>query len=144
MEFLETLPVKNEDAAKTRISFILQGGFDEACQLRTCEKYLEKLPSYLGCEYSGTLIKGGMFALALVPEKNRRKMLKPFFDMGVIYAREKVFDKDAVSRFAAPERYSKAMCFLIKLLSPVNAIAWIFMSRKFGVQDKLTARPYDV
>ena len=144
MEFLESLAPKNDSAHKTEIGFILQGGFEEACQLRTCEKYLEKLPSYLGCEYMGTLIKGGMFALTVVSEKSRKKMLKPFYEWGVVYAREGVFDKEAVSKFAAPERYSKAMCFLIKLLTPVTAVAWVFMSRKFGAKDKLDARPYQI
>ena len=143
MEFLESLPAKKSAGDKSRIGFILQGGFEEACQLRTCEKYLEKLPSYLGCDYSGTLIKGGMFALAIVSEKSRKKMLQPFYDMGAAYARDGHFDKDAVSKFAAPERYTKLYCLLIQLISPVNKIAWRFISKKFGADGKLDARPYD-
>jgi hypothetical protein len=144
MEFLESLTAKKDGAEKTKISFILQSGFEEACQLRTCEKYLEKLPSYLGCEYTGTLIKGGMFALAMASEKSRKKILKPFYDMGAVYALEKRFDKETVTKFAAPERYSKSVCLLIKLLSPINKIAWKFMARKFGADGKLNARPYDI
>ena len=142
MEFLESLTAKKDSTEKTIIGFILQSGFEEACQLRTCEKYLEKLPYYLGCEYSGTLIKGGMFALAIVSEKSRKKMLQPFRDMGIVYAREGRFDRDSVTKFAAPERYSKSYCMMIKLLSPVNKVAWKFLSRKFGVEGKLDARPY--
>ena len=78
MEFLESLQPKNDKANKTKIGFILQSGFEEACQLRTCEKYLEKLPAYLGGEYSGTLIKGGMFALSVMSEKIVRKCLRRF------------------------------------------------------------------
>ena len=55
VEFLETLSPKKD---KTKISFLLQGGFDEASQLRCCERYLEQLPAFLGCEYGGTLSKG--------------------------------------------------------------------------------------
>jgi len=144
MEFLESLTAKSNGEATTKIGFILQGGFEEACQLRTCEKYLEKLPSYLGCEYTGTLIKGGMFALSIMSEKSKKKKLRPFYDMGAAYARDGAFNKAAVSRFAAPEKYSKTFCLLIKLLSPLNKIAWGFLSRKFGANGKLDARPYEI
>jgi len=141
MEFLETLPPKTTPA---KIGFILQSGFEEACQLRTCEKYLEKLPSYLNCEYAGTLIKGGMFALAIVSEKNRAKMLAPFIEMGKVYAQTQTFDKTAVTKFAAPERYSKATVFLIKLLKPLNVIAWRVLAKKFGADGKLDNRPFEI
>ena len=144
MEFLESLPKKKNGAAKTKISFIVQGGFEEACQLRTCEKYLEKLPSYLGCEYAGTLIKGGMFVLAISSEKNKKKALKPFYDMGATYANEMAFSKEAVTAFAEPERYSKAFCLLIKILRllPIDKVAWSLVARKFGAEGRLDARPY--
>lgn len=47
------------------------GGFPEASQSRCCEKYLETLPAQLGCVYAGTLIKGDMFGVSLMDEKNR-------------------------------------------------------------------------
>ena len=144
MEFLESLTPKKDGIDKAKIGFILHGGFEEACQLRTCEKYLEKLPLYLGCGYSGTLIKGGMFALTIMSEKSRKKMLQSFYDMGIVYSRERCFDKDTVTKFAAPERYSKSFCLLAKLLSPINKVAWKYMSRNFGVEGKLNARPYEI
>ena len=142
MEFLETLEPKTDKG--TKIGFILNSGFEEACQLRTCEKYLETLPSYLNCDYSGTLLKGGMFPLSYVSDKQRAKMLKPFIEMGKIYAKERLFEKSRVTKFAAPERYSKFFCFLIILLSPVSKIAWRFMARKFGATEKLEKRPYEI
>jgi hypothetical protein len=144
MEFVETIKPKTNNESITKIGFIVQGGFDEACQLRTCEKYLEKLPSYLSCKYSGTLIKGGMFALSIVSDSSRKKMLQPFFDMGKIYADEKTFEKTKVTKFAAPEKYSKLLCFLAWVLSPISIIAWIFLSRKLGVNGKINARPFEI
>jgi len=144
MEFLETLAPKTNNGEKPKIGFILNSGFEEACQLRTCEKYLETLPSYLNCEYSGTIIKGGMFALSLVADRKKAKMVQPFFDMGRIYAKERFFEKSSVTKFAAPERYSKFICFLIKLFTPVSKIVWWFMARKFGATGKLDYRPYDI
>jgi len=143
MEFLETLEPKTHNEIKTKIGFILNGGFEEACQLRTCEKYLETLPAYLNCEYSGTLIKGGMFVLSIVSDNKKAKMLQPFFEMGKIYAKEGIFEKSKVTKFAAPEKYSKFFCFLILLLTPVSKIAWWFLARKLGIIN-IYKRPYEI
>jgi len=144
MEFLERLEPKNDSEKRTTIGFILQGGFEEACQLRTAELYLERLPGYLNCDYSGTLIKGGMFALSISSKKAKKKLLNPFYKMGKVYAQQRFFEKAAVSAFAAPERYSKAMIALIWFLKPVNKMAWRYLSRKFGVKGKMDARPYQI
>ena len=50
LEFMETLPEKD---THTRLSFLLQSGFAEGCQLRCGEAFLEKLPEYLGVRYGG-------------------------------------------------------------------------------------------
>lgn len=144
MEFLESLEPKPNSAYVTKVGFILQSGFEEACQLRTCEKYLEQLPFHLNCEYSGTLIKGGMFGLSLASVSGRKKMLLPFFDMGKLYAKERVFDKTIVSKFAAPETYPKIYNILTIIFKPLNKIIWLFAAKKFGANDKLDARPYEV
>jgi len=143
MEFLETLNPKKSSADNTKIGFILQGGFEEACQLRTCEKYLEKLPSYLNCIYSGTLIKGGMFGLVFASEKSRARMLKPFFEMGKIYSKERAFEKTMVTKFAAPEKYSVFMLILGTLFFPINKIIWKILAYKLGARGKLDARPFE-
>jgi hypothetical protein len=139
LEFLETLRPK---AKETKIGFILQGGFEECCQLRTCEKFLEKLPSYLNCSCSGTLIKGGMFTLALCSPKSREKKMIRFAEFGKVYAQKGCFEKSAVTQFARPERYSIAMKTLIILLKPLNKIAWWGLSKKLSIKGRLNARPY--
>ncbi|WP_154669412.1 hypothetical protein [Ruminiclostridium cellobioparum] len=111
MEFFEFLSPKH-DIKATRIGFILQGGFEEAHQLRTAEHYLERLPCYLNCQYIGTLIKGGMFVLSLSSEKAKKTMLQPFFEIGRDFANTRVFNKEKVSAFAAPENYLKSLILL--------------------------------
>ena len=66
LEFLETLPVKDE---RTRLSFLLQSGFAEGCQLRCGEEFLAKLPAYLGVRYGGCLVKGDNFGIRILDEK---------------------------------------------------------------------------
>ena len=143
MEFLESLKPKENDEQRTSIGFILQSGFEEACQLRTAEHYLEKLPRYLNCDYAGTLLKGGMFALAMSSDAKKEKILLPFFHMGKRYATERFFEKSVVSIFAMPERYTKSLIFLAKITQPISRVAWMFLARKLGVKGKLDAQPYE-
>ena len=56
LEFLETIPARSTDR-KPVLSFLLQSGFAEGCQLRCGEEYLQILSGKLGCEYGGTLVK---------------------------------------------------------------------------------------
>lgn len=142
MEFFEFLSPKH-DIKATRIGFILQGGFEEAHQLRTAEHYLERLPCYLNCQYIGTLIKGGMFVLSLSSEKAKKTMLQPFFEVGRDFANTRVFDKEKVSAFAAPENYSKSLILLSNILRPLNKLAWRLLAKRLHTGGRLDVTPYE-
>ena len=134
LEFLSGL--KPKTALGTKLAFLLQGGFPEASQSRCCEKYLETLPAQLGCSYGGTLIKGDMFGLSLMNDKNRRKLLVPFTEMGRYYARTGYFDKAAVNRFAGPEYLPKAQIRMFRLIGqPRSASLYGAYGREDGLPD---------
>ena len=97
LEFLETLQPKKESG--TKLSFLLQGGFAEASQLRCGEAYLELLPSYFNCEYNGTLIKGDNFAPSWLPEDMAEKMVAHYEKMGRPFAEKGTFSKEEVRGF---------------------------------------------
>lgn len=140
LEFLTGLQPKKTPG--TKLSFLLQGGFPEASQSRCCEAFLETLPPQLGCAYAGTLIKGDMFGVGLVDEKNREKMLAPFAEMGRVFARSGRFEKSVVNTFAAPEYMPKKQMRTYNLFG--RHISRFFMghiAKKLGCKDKLDARP---
>ena len=140
LEFLSGLQPKKTPGA--RLAFLLQGGFPEASQSRCCEAFLETLPPQLGCEYAGTLIKGDMFGVGLVDEKNREKMLAPFTEMGRVFASSGRFEKSAVDAFAAPEYMPEKQMRMYRLLG--RHVSRIFMghiAKKLGCKEKLDARP---
>ena len=142
LEFLEGLPPKTSPG--TRLAFLLQGGFPEASQSRCCERFVETLPPLLGCSYGGTLIKGDMFGLGLMDEKNRRKLLAGFTAMGRYYAETRYFDKGAVSEFAAPERMSRGQIRMFNLFGrPVQRVFMGRMARKMGCRERLDAKPWN-
>jgi hypothetical protein len=144
MEFLETLSpkVNLEGHPKTKLSFLLQGGFSEASQLRCGERYLEKLPGFLNCEYGGTLIKGSMFITHMLPDTAAQKIVFPFIESGKEFARSGVFDKARVDQFAAPEFYSKRFIFIHTLLSPLNKLFFVVFFKKNGCRGSISAQPY--
>ena len=142
MEFLETLEPCPAGEEKT-LSFLVQGGFAEASQLRCCESYLEKLPGYLNCQYGGTLIKGNMFGLALVPEKSAAKMSAPFLEMGSAFARDGCFQKDKVTEFAKPEYFSKSFIRFFSLITPFQDMMFRRAAKSMGCQRPLDDRPLE-
>ena len=142
LEFLETLEPKAESGSK--MSFILQGGFAEGCQLRCGEAYLEKLPAYFNCEYNGTLIKGNNFGPAWVSEKIGESMLAPYEAMGEVFADKGCFQKEIVTEFAKPEYFSE------KDIRSYNRFGakmqkWMFnyIAKKAGCKTPLDYKPYE-
>ncbi len=142
LEFLETLEPKSE--AGTKMSFILQGGFAEGCQLRCGEAYLEKLPAYFNCEYNGTLIKGNNFGPAWLPEKMGESMLAPYEAMGEAFAKEGYFAKDAVTEFAKPEYFSeKDIRSYNRFGQKMQKLMFNYIAKKNGCKTPLDYKPYE-
>jgi hypothetical protein len=144
MEFLETLSPKinTEGQPKTKLNFLLQGGFSEASQLRCGERYLEQLPGFLNCEYGGTLIKGSMFITHMLHDAAAKSMVAPFTEMGEAFAKDGKFEKEKVDKFAAPEYYSKRFIILHTILSPINKLFFIIFFKRNGCHGSLSAQPY--
>jgi len=140
LEFLSGLTPKTEDG--TKLAFLVQGGFPEACQSRCCEAYLETLPGQLGCEYAGTLIKGDMFGLGMVNDKTREKMLAPFTEMGRHFASTGCFEKSVVNDFAAPEYMpEKQIRFYNRFMHHISRFFMGRIAKKLGCTEKLDAQP---
>ena len=140
LEFLSGLQPKK--APGTKLAFLLQGGFPEASQSRCCESFLETLPAQLGCQYAGTLLKGDMFGVGLVDEKNREKMLAPFTEMGRVFARSGLFEKSAVDAFAAPECMPRKQIRMYNLFG--RHFSRLFMgviAKKLGCTARMDAKP---
>lgn len=142
LEFLETLEAKKE--AGTRISFILQGGFAEGCQLRCGEEFLEKLPKHLGCTYGGTLVKGDNFGIRVMDGENLSKMLKPYEEMGRVFAEKSGFDNEEARAFTGPEVFSKGMQVLLQFMFHTFAKgSFKKVAKSWGCTRPLGDRPYE-
>jgi hypothetical protein len=141
LEFLATIPPKH--GLGTKISFLIQGGFPEPAQSRCCEAFCETLPAKLGCEYAGSIIKGDMFGVGLVPEKMSALMTEPFREMGRYYGEKGFFTREEADAFAGdellPPKTVKKFHYIGRHMQKIfmNRIA-----RQLGCKDKLDAKPY--
>lgn len=113
LEFLETLPKKDEH---TRLSFLLQSGFAEGCQLRCGEEFLAKLPEYLGVRYGGCLVKGNNFGIRVLDEKKQEQVTKPYQAMGQLFAEGDGFLREEARKFTGPEYLSLPMQMMMRLV----------------------------
>ncbi len=113
LEFLETLPKKDD---RTRLSFILQSGFAEGSQLRCGERFLEKLPEYLGVCYGGCLVKGDNFGIRLLDAAGQEKATKPYRAMGALFAEGDGFFRTEAKKFTGPEYFPLPLRVLMQMV----------------------------
>lgn len=141
LEFLEELPMKAESG--TEIAFLLQGGFPEAAQLRCCESFLETLPEKFNCGYAGTLIKGDMFGVRMMPEKAVAPQLDAFAAMGRVFAETGRFGSEEAAAFAGAEKLPASVERKFNHIG--RYMQRLFMNRiakSMGCKTKLDAAPY--
>lgn len=113
LEFLETLPTERERPAE--LSFILQSGFAEGCQLRCGEQFLKSLPAQLGCNYGGCLLKGDNFGIRIMKGKERERILKPYIKMGRSFGTNGNFLTPEAIRFVGHETFPWLVRKMIQL-----------------------------
>lgn len=113
LEFLETLPKKDEH---TRLSFLLQSGFAEGCQLRCGEEFLMKLPGYLGVRYGGCLVKGNNFGIRILEGEKQEQVTKPYQAMGELFTEKDGFFRKEAKAFTGPEYFPLPVRLLMQLI----------------------------
>lgn len=166
LEFLETLPLEKHSSCqldascrsgvsssdstsgtvspkKTLLSFLLQSGFAEGCQLRCGEEYLKMLAQRLGCEYGGTLVKGDNFSIRLFEGEQREKIVSKYEEMGRIYGRDGAFTDEACRAFTGPEEFPLPVRILVGLMFKTLAKkSFKDTAKKWGCTRPLNDRPY--
>lgn len=140
---------KDSPAAQTAIEALAEAGF--VC--RVIDAYEKNFRPCVGCNacwlktpsccYGGTLIKGDMFGLGLMDEKNRAKVLAGFTEMGRCFAKSHEFDEQTVRDFSGPEYMAeKEIRMFNRFGRPVQRIFMGRMAKKMGCKERLDAKPY--
>jgi hypothetical protein len=145
LEFLESLPTERRQPAL--MSFILHGGFDEGHQFRLCERFLQSLPSQLGCTYGGCLIQGGSFMIRLRDDekmtKAMDKKLDGYTEMGQSFAAHGSFMTPDSRRFTGPEKNPWIVHLLFKLfIKRLVRNNFDYFAKQWGCTRPLDDKPY--
>lgn len=103
--FIEDLFQAGRDYGK-RLGFVVQSGFPEGIHSYHIERYLRKLTSRLGCTYLGTVTKGGVEGIQVMPPFMTNKLYGQFSQLGEIFAGTGEFDEKISAELRRPFRMS--------------------------------------
>lgn len=142
--FLETLEPFPAGSDTPSLSFIIQSGFPEPAHSRFVARYLEKLAKRLGCRHSGTVVRGGVEGIRVMPPWMTRKLFRNFLFLGRGYAETGSFDARIARRLAPREHLSFGRRLLFRLMKITGAadMYWNMQLKKHGAFERRFARPY--
>jgi hypothetical protein len=123
--------------------FLVQSGFPEARHSRFVERYLEKLTRRLGCEYMGTMVRGGVEGIQVMPAMMTRKLYGLMEDLGAGLAQTKKLDPALLRKLATPEALSPVGQWMYeKLLYRMTNAYWNKMLKKNNALHRREDRPF--
>ena len=143
-EFIEALEPLIGREGNPRIAFLVQSGFREAVHSRGLERYLAKFATRLGCEYAGTIVRGGGESLQMVPDDGLRKLFGQLEELGGQLARDGRFAPETLAKVAGIEQLTPVMVVLapLAMMFPVTQFYWNSQLKKNGAWDKRFDAPY--
>ena len=115
-EFFESI-VRLELTNSKKIGFIVQSGFPEAIHSIFIERYLKKLTKRIKCEYLGTIIKGGVEGIQIMPPFMTKKLFGRFEDLGEYFAKYEAFSTEIQESLRKPFKMSLMRRFIFSLIS---------------------------
>lgn len=143
-EFIENLTPALPDENK-RIGFIVQSGFPEAKQSEFVERYLHKLTiKRLKCEYLGTIIKGGVEGIQIMPENMTRGLFRSFRELGEYFAQTGTFSDEIKARLGKPYIMSRTRIALFRFfkLCGLTNYYWNSRLKKNNAFQRRFDKPY--
>lgn len=141
--FIESLEPLCARKGNPDLGFMVQSGFPEAIHIRYVERYLKKLALRLGCNYIGTIVKGGGHGANEMP-KSFKKQFSMFYQLGQNFGKTAKFDTELLIKVARPEKMPKLMRVIFGLLfkTPLATKYWDDQLKQNGVFEKRFDRPY--
>jgi hypothetical protein len=145
-QFYEALEPLCGKCGHQKIAFLVQYGFIEAIHARPLEKYHIKLAKLLGCQYLGTIIKGGCDGLASAKGWSVKKILDGMDQIGLTFGETGELNPHQLLAFSAPEVEKGHSGLIMKgVLKLINKYYWGKMLKKNGVTVEASfAKPYQV
>lgn len=117
MAFLESLAGADPHRLRgKRVAFVIQSGFPEGIHTEALAAYLARLCDRLGFRHLGTLRKGGVEAIRMMPPTQVGKLAARFRAAGQELGERGSFSPELVARMAGRRRFGPGMRMLLRLL----------------------------
>lgn len=121
------------------MGFIVQSGFPEGHHSNWVAQYLERLPAKLGCRYIGTVIKGGVEGIQVMPKWMTGKLFSRFRQLGEKFADTGQFDTEITKELIRPEYLNKKRLFLYKIMKKLG-LANMYWNRQLKQNNAFEGR----
>jgi hypothetical protein len=128
-----------------RIGFIVQSGFPEAIHSVFVERYLAKFVKRLKREYLGTVIRGGVEGIQIMPPGMTRKLFGRFEELGRYFAEHDKFSPEIMEALRKPYTLSVRRRMMFNLLkhTGLTNFYWNSHLKKNGAWENRFDRPYE-
>ncbi len=145
-EFFEKICMEHGEKKK-RIGFVVQSGFPEAKHSIFVERYLERLAEKrLNAEYLGTIIKGGVEGIQIMPPRMTAKLFRSFYDLGIHFAKTGQFSESIKVKLSKPFALSTGRLIFFRLMrfTGLSNFYWNSRLKKYGAYDKRFDKPFNI
>jgi NAD(P)H-dependent FMN reductase len=140
--FLES--IDNIESKGKTVGFIVQSGFPEAYHSIFVERYLEKYARGKEWNYLGTIIKGGVEGIQIMPPSMTNKLFTNFENLGKAFAETGKFDPIITKKLRKPYRLNRAgrLIYRLMILTGMSNFYWNSKLKEHNAFDKRFAQPY--
>jgi NAD(P)H-dependent FMN reductase len=127
-----------------RVAFVIQSGFPEGIHTEALGAYLARFCQRVGFIHLGTLRKGGIESIRLLPAKQVAKIEARFVEAGQELAVRGSFSPELLRTMAGPRTFDWKWRTLIRLLGTLGLVNyyWNHMLKKNGAYQRRFDRPY--
>jgi NAD(P)H-dependent FMN reductase len=142
-EFFEVIAQLKINQPK-RIGYIIQSGFPEAIQSTFLQSYLKKFTKRINCHYLGTVIKGGVEGIQIMPPMMTRKLFENFSNLGEHFGKTGEFSQEITDTLRKPYKLSKSKLFIFKVGDKLGFTNFYWNSnlKKNNAFENRFAQPY--
>ncbi len=127
-----------------RVAFVVQSGFPESKQGGTLAAYLARLSARCGWTHLGTVVKGGIEGIRIMPPLMTNKTRDLFRSVGASVVRDGRVDPAVIRAAARPYTLSPLARFFFRLLAPTGLtnMYWHMNMKKHGAYERRFDAPY--
>jgi NAD(P)H-dependent FMN reductase len=127
-----------------RVAFVIQSGFPEGIHTEALGAYLARVCQRLGFIHLGTLRKGGVEGIRMMPPRSVAKIAARFVQAGQELGARGSFSPELIRTMAEPRTLGWKARALIRLLGGIGLLDfyWNRMLRKHGAYERRFDTPY--